>query len=96
MLVGGVAMTTIGLRISGHQANSDQLGYVFTDKGYGSANVSVAGIGIALGSIPFFISSAKNARRASTLSVNAPKILLRQQNTSVCKIQPAITLRIGL
>ena len=54
----------------------------------------IAGAATALGSIPFFISSAKNARRAAAISFNNQKILFPQQNTFVLKTQPTVTLKI--
>jgi hypothetical protein len=98
MLGGGVAMATIGLIIVNKQVNDDpfntlnNLGTVG-----GSAILGIVGIGSALGSIPFFISSAKNARRAAAaISFNNQKILFPLQNNFVLKTQPALTLKIEL
>lgn len=96
MLGGGVVMTTTGLIIASNQINEDPFEYTFGNKGTGSAIVTDAGIGISLGSIPFFISSAKNARKAATISFNNQKILFPQQNSFVSKTQPTLTLKIIL
>jgi hypothetical protein len=47
------------------QINDDPFGFIISDKGIGSALLTVVGIGTALGSIPLFIASGKNKRRAS-------------------------------
>lgn len=97
MLGGGVAMATAGLVITNKHVNDDPfeaLNNLGTTSG--SAILTIAGIGSALGSIPFFISSAKNARKAAKISFNNQRILFPQQNTFVCKIQPTLTLKIGL
>ena len=96
MLGGGVAMTTIGLVIGGNVESSpyDPLGGV--GESGGAAIVMIAGIASALGSIPFFISSAKNKGRASTLSFSTPRLLLPKQNTLAWKMQPTLNLKIEL
>ena len=66
MLGGGVAMTTIGYVIINQQVNDDPLNAITTGQGY--VVLMIAGAATALGSIPFFISSAKNARRAAAIS----------------------------
>ena len=92
MLGGGVAMTTIGYVIITQQVNDDPLNAITTGQGY--VVLMIAGAATALGSIPFFISSAKNARRAAAISFNNQKILFPQQNTFVLKTQPTVTLKI--
>ena len=96
MLGGGVAMATIGLVLVDKQINDDLSSFNNLGTAGGSAILGIAGIGTALGSIPFFISSAKNARRAATVSFKNQKILLPVQNTFVLKFRPAITLKIEL
>ena len=92
MLGGGVAMTTIGYVIINQQVNDDPLNAITTGQGY--VVLMIAGAATALGSIPFFIRSAKNARRAAAISFNNQKILFPQQNTFVLKTQPTVTLKI--
>ena len=89
MLGGGVAMTTIGMI----QAINNFSLFEPSTKG---EFLVAAGIGTALGSIPFFISSSKNARKAATISFNNQNILMLQQNSFVSKMQPTITLKISL
>jgi hypothetical protein len=61
-----------------------------------SGFLMLGGIVTDLVSIPFFISSAKNARKAATISFNNQKILFPLHNTFIAKTQLSITLRIGL
>ena len=82
MLGGGVAMTTIGLVI-GNKRVSD--GINFLENTTGPIILTLTGIGMALGSIPFFISSAKNAHGVATISFKNQKILFPLQNTLVLK-----------
>jgi hypothetical protein len=51
-----------------------------------------------LGSIPIYILSSKNKRKANaaTISFNNQKVLSPQQNTFVLKTQPTLTLKIIL
>lgn len=57
---------------------------------------AVSGIVITLSSIPYFISSGKNKRKAATVSFNNQKIVLPQIGGFIVKTQPAITLEIGI
>ena len=90
MLGGGVAMTTIGLVMTSHVVKSSYDPF----EGTGPLIVAMVGIASALGSIPLFISSAKNKGRASTLSFGTPRLLLPQQNTLAWKVQPTLRLKI--
>ncbi len=58
--------------------------------------LAIIGAGSMLGSIPFFISSGKNARKAASISFINERILLPQKNTIASKIQPTISLKISL
>jgi len=96
LLGGGVVMASVGLAISSRQITDDPIGYLTTDKGNASVAVAITGLGISLFSIPFFISSAKNARRAATISFNNQKVYYLQQNGLALKTVPSLTLRISL
>ncbi len=98
MLGGGVAMTTIGIIIPNTQTNdpNDPFGVDPFSGNEGAAIVAAAGLVSALGSIPFFISSAKNARKAAMISFNNQKVLFPQQNTFVLKTRPSLTLKLEL
>ncbi|HET9744507.1 MAG TPA: hypothetical protein VFP97_02275 [Chitinophagaceae bacterium] len=54
------------------------------------------GIASGLASIPFFISSGNNARKAATIGINHQKIKLPQLNGQETVFQPAISLKIRL
>jgi hypothetical protein len=90
MLGGGIALSIVG--IVGASAT------LFDDNNaadtYGA--VAAIGVGLSLGSIPFFIASGRNARKAATLSFKAQPVYLPQQNYSVRKSQPAISVHIPL
>lgn len=91
LLAGGTTMAVAGAIIMDNSdifdsnSNFDMGGYLF-----------LGGLAADLASIPFFISSAKNARKAATISFNFQKMYFPQHNTFVAKVQPAITLRIPL
>jgi len=61
-----------------------------------AATLGIVGTASMLGSIPFFISSGKNARKAASISFIDERILLPQQNTIAFKMQPTISLKISL
>jgi hypothetical protein len=56
----------------------------------------LGGVLADLGSIPLFISSATNARRAATLSFKNEKVLVPLHNNLVWNAVPAISLKIQL
>lgn len=56
--------------------------------------IEVGGIICTLTSIPFFISSSKNKKRATTLTINNQRILLPQNNSFVLRDQPSLSLLI--
>jgi hypothetical protein len=95
---------TIGWILLGTGAGIAAYGLVtinnYTDNQWGfnitGALIAIAGGVIAASSIPFFISSARNKRKAATLSFSAKKNLLLQQHALAYKIQPAIALKITL
>lgn len=93
MLGGGVAMATAGILIV--NKNDDDLLDNLGNTGAGMI-LEIAGIATALGSIPFFISSAKNIRKAAFISLNNQQILIPQQNSFALTTQPALLLKIEL
>jgi hypothetical protein len=68
----------------------------FGGQNYTGALIAIGGGVISASSIPFFISSAKNKRKAATISFKNQKILFPRQNTFVLKTQPTLTLKIEL
>ena len=94
LLGGGVAMVSSSLIVGLNEvANSS---FFFDANVTGSAILFVGGIVAAAASIPFFISSAKNKRRAMSLSFKAEKSLILTSrgfgNTSF----PALSLKVNL
>ena len=91
LLGGGGAATIIGLAIGSNNlweniANDDHKGEA----------LFYTGIAMMGASVPFFIISAKNARKSATISINKQKLLFPQQNNFVLKTQQALTLKIKL
>ncbi len=93
LLAGGAASILTGALIS-----RGEPGFVFDEND--GIKMTFVGIGTLsmLASIPFYIASSKNKRRANaaTLSFNNQKVIFLQQNTFVLKMQPALTLKIKL
>jgi len=91
LFTGGTTMALIGGLVFsdnfdyGSDAATDSSGYLV-----------LGGVFVDLLSIPFFISSAKNARKAASISLNTQKLSLPVYNISIPKQQMALTLRIGL
>ena len=92
MLGGGLAITAIfGFRkdVEKQGINTDPL----EDR---NAPIVLAGIASALGSIPFFISSAKNKRRALSAAISSQKIFVPQQKGYALNTQPTLTFKLVL
>lgn len=91
LLAGGTAIAIGGGILFGNSdflsgdSNADAGGYLM-----------LGGIAADLISIPFFISSAKNARKAASLSFNNQKILLRGESNCMVRLHSAICLKIEL
>ena len=66
------------------------------EQSYTGGFIEVGGIICTLTSIPFFIGSSKNRKRATTLTINNRRILLPQNNSFGLKTQPSISLHIPL
>jgi len=88
MLGGGLTMAVIGM-VGVNET-------LFDDAANTYGAVWLTGVGLALGSIPVFIASSHNARKAATLSLKNQRVLVPQQNSFVFKAQPAVTLSIPL
>ena len=58
--------------------------------------IEVGGIICTLTSIPFFICSSKNKKRATTLTIKNQRILLPQNNSFALADQPSLSLFIPL
>ena len=91
LLIGGSTMAIIGGIVfansdflSSDDPSTDAGGYLF-----------IGGLTLDLVSIPFFISSSNNARKAASIGFSNQRLLLPQQNQSIAKMQPSLTLRIA-
>lgn len=60
--------------------------------------IAVAGAAAMLGSIPFYISAAKNRKKAEAVSINLhnQKIMLPHDGNLIAKIQPGVRFRVPL
>ena len=56
----------------------------------------LGGLAMDLASIPFFLSSAKNARRAASLSVTNQPLFIPAGSAWAVRAVPSLSLRIGL
>lgn len=88
LLGGGTAIAVVGAIIFDE---SDDWSSVDT-----GGFMMLGGAAAGLASIPFFISSAKNANKAATISFNYQKTYFPKHDIFVAKMQPAITLKIPL
>jgi hypothetical protein len=66
------------------------------DTANGSGAFLIAGTCLVVGSLPLHINSKRNAVKATELSLGTPAIFLPRQTESAFKIQPTLTLKIGL
>ncbi|TRX00393.1 hypothetical protein [Flavobacterium gawalongense] len=89
LFTGGTIMTVVGaFSFNNSWDDSSNSG---TDA-YGF--VMLGGVASVLGSIPFFIGSGKNARKAATISFINQPILIPKQGSLVQNSQPALSLKI--
>ena len=94
LLAGGTGMIVAGILVADNNNDPEDLGYGPNFEA--GAGVATAGLAADLLSIPFFISSARNARKAATISFNNQKIMFPGQESFVVKTQPSISLKIKL
>lgn len=90
LLSAGAAITVVG--VVGFSSTFDDWSDNSTDT-YGY--LMIAGPLIGLGSIPLFISSGNNARKAATLSLNYQSILVPYQGSLVQNAQPTLSIKIN-
>jgi hypothetical protein len=90
-LSAGVVITTVGIIGFDNTYNDDWYGNSSSDT-YGY--LVLAGPLISLGSIPFFISSGSNARKAATLSIRNQPILIPNQGSLAKSSQPSLSVTI--
>lgn len=95
LLGGGAALTAVGAIVMGSSSNSDDFTSSFNRLGTGAIIAGLGGTAM-IASIPFFINSGKNARRAASISFNDQNILVPFKKSFALKSQPVITLKIML
>jgi len=101
LLSGGFALTAAGVIVGVDEAVND-LGNIFDPEAQPSSNIGgvlfFTGGAAMLGSIPFFISSAKNKKRAMQTSVGLKmeKSSSIRENYLIQNSYPALSLRFNL
>lgn len=97
LLIGGGVVGVIGFTKAKQILNDPNIGFTEGfESGLGWTLIGLTGSGLALCSIPLFLSSRKNARKAATISFNNQKILFPQQNTFILKPLLTFTLKVEL
>jgi len=91
---GGAALVISGLIVGNGDNNNDPNELDFGPNFDVGLWLVGGGIASALASIPFFISSGNNARKAATIGIGQQKIKIPQWNGQVTVLQPAISLKI--
>lgn len=101
---------TIGWILAGSGAGLIVAGLIVGDQDNSSNDLSLdfgpnfdvglwlvgGGIAAGLASIPFFISSRKNARKAASIGLSNQKIVMPQGSAFTTKMQPTVSLKIPL
>ncbi len=101
LLGGGVAMTITGLIMYSNDYNNaveDNPWYFGTDANPAGAAIATIGLLSCAGSIPLFIASGKNKKRALSVStgLKMERASVIQGPAFVKKSYPALSLKIGL
>jgi hypothetical protein len=91
----GTAMLVTGILVGSSAEPGEGIMETSTGEDIGIA-LLVGGLVTDLISIPFFISSANNARKAATLSFNNQKIPVPRVHSIAAKTQPSVTLKIRM
>ena len=89
MLIGGAALIGAGFLIGDRKESS------FDDAATG-AIIGGIGFGLMIGSIPVFIASGKNKRKAASLSFNNIPIPQIKNSSMVYQRMPAVSIKIEL
>ncbi|HSB91630.1 MAG TPA: hypothetical protein VLC28_00875 [Flavitalea sp.] len=95
-LVGGSAMTALGLAKSNELENDPSVGFTEAiNSGIGWAVLAGTGVTLALVSIPLFIDSKKNARKAANIRLDHQQVFLPSHVQGVAHLH-SLTLSINL
>jgi hypothetical protein len=101
LLTGGAVLSSIGAVVIGNEVVND-IGGIFDPTIEPSSNtgtiLSITGTAAMLGSIPLFISSAKNKRKAMSASagIKMEKLPVIRQTSFVQNSYPAVSIKISL
>ena len=93
---GGATMITTGFLIGSKQVEEDPFGALISDEVGASVVLILVGIAATLTSIPLFISSGKNKRRAAAVSFKMEKTPIINQWTLYKNSYPALSVRLSL
>ncbi|MEO5650382.1 MAG: hypothetical protein ABIR03_10740 [Ginsengibacter sp.] len=93
LLGGGLGLAALGGIVQLIHENKRNNGFDFDFTG---AKIAIGGGAIALASIPFFISSSNNKKKAASIAITNQNIFLPQQNSFASMTQKTLTLKIGL
>lgn len=97
MLIGGTVATTVGVAVAVGGGVDCAYGNPTCGKNHTLATVlAISGSAAILGSIPLFIASGKNKKKAMSLAVSGQPVTWIIVNKLAYKTVPSITLRIGL
>ena len=94
LLGGGTALAAVGIILA---SNDNPEPYDIYGSNFETGTILMAtGLVADLVSIPFFIGSANNARRAASISFTNQKVVITAKSSFLIKTQPAVTLTITL
>lgn len=96
MLAGGTGLVIAGIAVGNSDNNTDANELDFVPNFEAGLWLLGAGLAVGAGSIPFFISSSNNARKAASISIINQKIPIPQGAGLAARTQPAISIRIVL
>lgn len=98
LVAGGVALVTVGAVIDPGDPEFNILCLCYTGSNDDTKGLIIAsGIGALGGSIPLFLASARNKRKAISMSVNVQKVpQLLQDGKLKSRSFPSLSLNIGL
>lgn len=96
MLAGGAGLVIAGIAVGNSDNNNDPNELDFGPNFDAGLWLLGGGLAVGAGSIPFFISSSNNARKAASISIINQKILIPKGAALSARTQPAISIRIAL
>lgn len=95
LLGGGTAIAITGIIVGSNAEPAEGIMETSTGEDIGIA-LLVGGLAADLISVPFFIGSANNARKAATISFNNKSIVIPGFRSVATKTQPSVSIKIGI